>query len=85
MKVRFSEVNLNVGSIPAGNGLRDVARFRLTRNVHTARASIDSLSPENSPLRASSVLLDPLGFIPAGNVLYVITAVSNAMGRQPTQ
>jgi hypothetical protein len=27
--VRFSEVNLNVGSIPAGDKLRDLGRWRL--------------------------------------------------------
>jgi hypothetical protein len=36
MKVRFSEVNLNVGSIPAGNALRDLASLRVTENMRTS-------------------------------------------------
>jgi hypothetical protein len=74
MKVRFSEVNLNVGSIPAGNDLCDFTCLRLSGNVRVSVLRLIRSLPLAHPTGFVYVARLPSAPFPPGTI-YVILPV----------
>ena len=68
-----------VGSIPAGNELRDFFESETPWERARSEASIDSFAPAHSPCGLSSMSLDPSAPFPPGTVWVILRVIDSGL------